>query len=325
MRPLNQTFALLGRGIGDFIHKRPFCISFEITYSCNANCKHCHRGGTIEGEELAPPETFLQIAQELKPLVVQISGGEPLVRPDMEKIVRKIKNKNGTPVIIVTTNAGLLTREKYDSLVEAGVDEYSVSLDYPDSRHNEYRGIPNLFENIVKLLESLKNEKHKRITFACVIQRDNFRDMLKMAELAKKWGVRVSFSTYTWLRTENKDYMIPKNEIPELKEMIEKTLDFKKKNNTVFTTEYHFSKMVEFFENESIPGCRAGTSMCIVNPQGKFGPCGLLPDAYDSHKDLIEKFTKNNTCSYCATISRINTEKPVHLHVQDVFRNLFKF
>ena len=116
MRPLNQTFALLGRGIGDFIHKRPFCISFEITYSCNANCKHCHRGGTIEGEELAPPETFLQIAQELKPLVVQISGGEPLVRPDMEEIVRKIKNKNGTPVIIVTTNAGLLTREKYDSL-----------------------------------------------------------------------------------------------------------------------------------------------------------------------------------------------------------------
>ncbi len=177
-------------------------------------------------EDRVSPQRLGEICQELSPLVAQASGGEPLLRKDLEQIIQAFKVPNRAPYIVVTTNGTLLTKERYISLREAGVDEFSLSLDYPDDRHDEFRGIPGLFDKIEKILGDLKSEKNREINLCCVIQSDNFRFLLQMAELAKKWNVKLGFSSYTCLRTFNKSYMLSKKELEEFKEIIRQLIDF---------------------------------------------------------------------------------------------------
>ncbi len=304
-----RTLSLAKRGVLNYFTKRPLCVSFEITHSCNARCRHCHRGGTVK-EQKATPEKFAEIFQEIKPPVIQISGGEPLVRKDVEEIIKALKQPDGTPYIIFVTNGAILTKEKYYRLREIGVDIYSVSLDYPDKRHDDFRNIPGLFEHLKTLIEQIDGGKNKAITFNCVVQSDNYRELVRIAELSRDWGVSVNYSPYTWLRTDNKSYMIPKNDLPEFRDIIRRLIDFKRKYKTVRTSDSFFYDMVEFFKNESIPDCKAGERFLVVNPDGTLSPCGLIITDYSSRKELQEGFTKNNTCTFCHTCIRASTEKP---------------
>ena len=74
MLSTTRLLSITQRAIHDYILKRPFCVSFEITRGCNAKCKHCHLGGHIN-EHRASPERFGQLSHELNPVVVQVSGG----------------------------------------------------------------------------------------------------------------------------------------------------------------------------------------------------------------------------------------------------------
>lgn len=194
-----RTRSLARRGVVNFVRRRPFCISFEVTYNCNARCKHCHLGGKANApdEARATAARFGELSRRFKPVVAQVSGGEPLLRPDIEDIIRAIRVPDRAPYIILTTNGALLTRAKYDKLIAAGVDEFSLSFDYPDERHDEFRAIPGLFEKIRTLMESFGPDETKAVTLSGVVQRYNFRDLEALAEQARAWGVRMNFSTYT--------------------------------------------------------------------------------------------------------------------------------
>ncbi len=322
MASLAQTLSLAKRGVINYFTNRPLCISFEITHSCNARCKHCHLGGPVE-ERRATPDEYGAHCRELKPVVAQLSGGEPMLRHDLEEIVKAFKIPNRAPYIVITTNATLLTKEKYERLVKAGVDEFSVSLDYPDERHDAFRGIPGLFRRIEKLVnEDLASETNKKITLCCVVQSDNLRDLVRMAELAKEWKVKINFSTYTLLRTKDESYMLSRQEIEELKEIVEKLIDLKKKHKNIYTSTFALRKMADFFEKRSIPHCQTGKRFVNVNPNGTFSPCGLIITDYKSYQELREKFSKNNTCTYCYTAIRANAEKPPWYLIKDSIKAL---
>ncbi len=322
MNSFARTLSLAKRGIINYLVKRPFCVSFEITHNCNANCLHCHRGGYVDGQR-ATPEIFGEIFGELQPLVVQISGGEPLLRKDVEQVIETLKQPDGTPYIIFVTNAALLTVEKYYRLLEIGVDVFSVSLDFPDERHDKFRNLPGLFRHIETLIKEINSGNNNAITLNTVVQSSNYQELLRMAELARKWGVAINFSPYTWLRTNNKGYMIPKNKLLEFKDIIKKLINFKKKYETIRTSDSFFYDMVEFFENESIPNCRAGERFLVVNPDGTLSPCGLIITDYHSWKELKEDFTKNNTCTFCHTCIRSSTEKPLNNLIKGGMKSLF--
>lgn len=313
-----QTASLVKRGVYNYLFKRPFGISFEVTHNCNAKCRHCHLGDKVS-ENRASPEELGEICRQLKPVLAQLSGGEPLLRRDLEQIVENFKRPNRAPYIDITTNGALLTKERYFSLLNAGVDQIGLSLDYPDERHDTFRGIPGLFSRIEKLINSLSPNGEIAISFICTIQSDNFRDLVKMVELAQKWKVKINFSTYTWLRTNNKDYLVSKEEIPELRSIVDEILNLKKKNNNVLTSEYLFNKMIEFFKNEGMPNCRSGEKFFNVNPDGSISPCGLHIKNYKSPQELREKFMSDINCDSCYTSIRGNTEKPFWYLLKDNF------
>jgi MoaA/NifB/PqqE/SkfB family radical SAM enzyme len=285
-------------------------ISFEITHACNAKCRHCHLGGGVK-EDRASPQAFAEICAQVKPVVAQFSGGEPLLRQDLAEIVRAVRVPGRAPLIVVTTNAALLTKERFTELLEAGVDEFSISLDYPDDRHDAFRRIPGLFARIESLVNGLDESERNHITLCCVIQRDNFRDLLRMAELAREWKVTVNFSSYTPLRTHDQGYMIPPEEMDEFREVTRRLVAFKKTNGTVFTSEYAFKLMARYFERGFHPRCRTGDKFCNVNPNGTFSPCGLIITNYRTLRELKTEFAKTNTCVYCLTSIRANCEPPL--------------
>ena len=321
MNSLGRTISLATRGLKNYFTKRPFCVSFEVTYRCNARCKHCHLGGTVN-EERTTPQRYGELCRELKPLLAQVSGGEPLLRRDLEQIIEALKIPNRAPYIIVTTNGVLLTKERYRSLREAGVDEFSLSLDYPDERQDEFRAVPGLFNRIRTLIKELSSENDKAIILSCVVQSDNFRDLIRMAELAREWNVKMNFSTYTYLRTNDKGFMIPRHELIEFKDIIIQLLEFKRKYKNIISSDYTLKKMIEFFKEESFPNCRAGERFLVVNPDGTLSPCGLIIKKYKSQKEIKQDFMKNNNCVYCYTSLRANVERPEWYLVMDNIKAL---
>lgn len=308
------------RGIKNYFTKRPFCVSFEVTYSCNARCNHCHLGGAVD-EVRVTAERYAELCRGIKPVVAQVSGGEPMLRRDLIQIIKALKVPKRPPYIVLTTNGTLLTKEKYQSLREAGVDEFSLSFDYPDERHDEFRGVPGLFKRIKTLMDKINSVENNGITLSGVVQSKNFRELTRMAELAREWKVRMNFSTYTWLRTNKKEFMIPKEDLPELREIIQRLIEFKRKHKTVFTSDYVLGKMLEFFEKETIDNCRAGERFFIVNPDGTLSPCGLIIQKFNSQKEIIENFSENNTCGDCYTSIRSNTEKPIKHLIKDSLKS----
>jgi len=321
MNPVRRTLSLAARGARNYFRKKPLCVSFEVTYSCNARCRHCHLGGPVE-EERAAPERYGELCREIQPVVAQVSGGEPLLRRDIEAIIRALRNPRRAPFIVLTTNGALLNKETYLKLREAGVDEFSLSFDFPDDRHDAFRGIPGLFNKIETLMEGIRGIPEKGITLSGVINRENFRDVPAMAEQARRWEVKINFSTYTWLRTQDKSLMVPREDLPELREILAKLKEFKKRNGTVVASDYVLDRMIEFFENEGIGNCRAGERFLVVNPDGTLSPCGLILGKYRSQAEIVESFTRHNHCIDCYTSIRANTERPPRYLLLDNLRSL---
>jgi MoaA/NifB/PqqE/SkfB family radical SAM enzyme len=309
-----RTPFLAKRAIQNQILNRPFCVSFELTHCCNAKCKHCHLRGQIE-ETKASPERLGEICRQVKPVVAQLSGGEPLLRKDLEDIVRAIRRPNRAPYVDITTNGTLLTKKKYYKLLEAGIDQIIVSLDYPDDRHDSFRGVPGLFNRIETLITGLGSKKDKSITLSCVVQSDNFRDLIRMVELANGWA-------YTWLRTDDKHFIPTRQQLREFRPIVAQLITLRDKYNNVFTSPYILSNMIKFFENQSVPNCQAGVKFLIVNPDGTMSPCGLRIRDYKSQEELRKSFSCHNSCASCHTSLRANSEKPVSHLIRDNLRVL---
>jgi MoaA/NifB/PqqE/SkfB family radical SAM enzyme len=313
---------IIARTTKNVMTGRPVTVSYEVTYNCNADCKHCDLGrhNHIKEPRLGPEE-FARWVTDLRPAVGQISGGEPLLRKDIVDIVRAMRERDPIPVFVLTTNVQILNEEKFNKLREAGVDKFSFSLDYPDERHNEFRDLKNNFGHIRDLIANVNSNGRSDVVLACVVQSDNFRDLPAMAELARDWGVAVNFSTYNCLRTGNEDYLFKApGLLDDLRKVVDKVVTMQRDGYPVVTSEWTLRQMIKFFETASRPNCKAGKRFMIVNPWAKLTPCGMFRDQYDSREDLIERFSSKNDCGRCFTAIRANSEKSPYRLLVDAAR-----
>ncbi len=242
--------------------------------------------------------------------MVQISGGEPLVRRDVDQIIQAIRQPDGTPYIIFVTNGALLSRDRFRGLRRIGVDQFSVSLDYPDERHDDFRSIPGLFGRIRDMIAGLEPGERSVVTLNAVVQSRNYRDLVALAELAREWGVNMNYSPYTWLRTGDKSFLIQGSDLTELRGVMEGLIAFKRKHRTIRTGDSFLRDIARFNAEASYSRCRAGERFLVVNPDGTLSPCGLIMAQYESREELVEEFSRSNDCSFCNTCIRASTERP---------------
>lgn len=313
---------LARRGLAGYLLGRPWCLSFELTHNCNARCGHCHRGDAVV-EQRATPQRLVEVCRELRPIVAILSGGEPLLYPDLPGLVRLLKAGCDPIRVFLNTNGALLTRARFDELVEAGVDEILVSLDYPDERHDAFRAIPGLFGRIRDLVTTLPPRERGRVVLTTVLQADNFPEALSIARLALEWGVNANFSAYTPLRTRDLRLMIGGEDVAAFGAVVEDLIAFKREHGNVPTSEWVLRNMVRFFANGGELGrCRAGRRMAVVNPDGTLSPCGLHVRGYPTHRALKREFTARNDCAACFTSTRGNSERPLRNLVLDHLEHL---
>ena len=102
--PLVESLRIIGRGSLNWIAERPIVVSFEVTDACTCYCKHCDHGGPKDDSRNLKPADYRRYMEALRPCVVQVSGGEPLMRDDVVEIVRNIKYDGGMPYTILVSN-----------------------------------------------------------------------------------------------------------------------------------------------------------------------------------------------------------------------------
>jgi len=314
-----QVIKLINRGIHNYMTNRPIVISYEVTLSCNCNCCHCDLGGVIKDEKQIKPEEYGDLTQRLNPLAAQISGGEPLLRKDIAAIVKAIKQSGGSPYVILVTNGVLLNESNYLQLREAGVNQFSVSLDFPDERHDEFRRRPGLYKRLEQRIPQLAKLGFRDIILNTAITQANLREILPLAKKAAEWDVSISYSAYTALRTRNRDYCINNGEDLEiLRQAINELIMLRKQDSHIANPEAVLLDTLKFLEQGYMPNCKAGIRFLVVMPDGSLVPCSLYRSKYSTRKEMIEKFSRTNRCTGCYVAIRSYSELSFLSHMKNV-------
>jgi len=299
--PFARAARMIARGTWSFCTDRPLVVSFEVTYSCTADCRHCDKGGIKPAPDgLLMPADFGRLRAELKPMAVQLSGGEPLLRDDLEDIVRAVKEPSGLPYTILVSNARLLTEEKYLRLRELGVNQFSISLDFPDERHDDFRRSPGLYAHLSKLIPKLAAHGHDDVAMNSAITRENMPALREIYERAKQWGVNISFSAYTPLRTRSMEHYISSVEdLDKLRRTLDELLTLKARNGRIANSSWTLSGIHDFFLHGTIPGCQAGRRFLVVTPTGGLRACSMFEKTYSSQKEILKEWVPENNCGGC--------------------------
>jgi radical SAM protein with 4Fe4S-binding SPASM domain len=178
----------------------PEAVTFFLTHRCNLRCRMCGQWGE---SGVTKKESAQYLREELsfslftsiidgvagfKPNIT-LFGGEPLLYPDCLKLIRYIKEKKLHCLMI--TN-GFLLENSADEIVASGLDELNVSLDGDRELHDEIRGMPGLFDTIMrglKKIHELKGESGKRtplLNLQCTITQYNYRDLEQLIGVAEE-------------------------------------------------------------------------------------------------------------------------------------------
>lgn len=150
---------------------------WECTLRCNLHCRHCGSDCKVKNEQQdMPREDFFHvldsIARRCDPhqVFVVVSGGEPLMRDDLELCGRGIYER-GFPWGMVC-NGLYLTPERFRALVDAGLHSITISLDGLEADHNWMRGHRNSFRMVDQAIDMLVSSGILFDIVTCVNQRN---------------------------------------------------------------------------------------------------------------------------------------------------------
>lgn len=288
------------------INKRPVLINLEVIKSCNATCHFCVCWNMEAGPRLYD---YAPVIAKIRPIMVSINGGEPLLRKDICDIVRQVKPHTIYTAII--TNAGLLTREKARELHEAGLDQLTISMDYLDEQHDRVRGIPNLGEHIRSLIPQIQGDGFENIVINTIIMDSNLHQIVDIAKWTYKMGIKSSFSAYSANKAGNDTEVIAgESQRGLLKEVIAELKFLKRKNGNILSSEYFFDHVPIYFDHKAIGGCKAGQRWVTVTPDGYVQPCSETPRICHYTEWSPDKFGDID-CDVCWYACRAESQAPV--------------
>lgn len=180
----------------------------SVTDRCNLRCVYCvpECGVTrIPTERLLTEEELLRITRAAAKegiAHVKVTGGEPLLRPNLAGLVQKIREIPGIETVTLTTN-GILLPDQIDALAAAGISGINISLDTLNKER--YRSLTRggELERALAGLEAAKRQKGVTVKVNAVLYETHWEeDALTLAALAEKDPVHVRFIEHMPLGTE---------------------------------------------------------------------------------------------------------------------------
>lgn len=232
-------------------------VTFSVTKKCNLFCLHCAYDAAIQKDvvEDLPFSKIKDICDELivcNTKKIVITGGEPLLRPDIIEILDYIK-KNSNAQITLMTNATLITEELADKLTKL-VDSIDISMDgVSEQTCSVIRG-KGVFAKVINSINILQKRNFKDIRLSMVKTKENIKHIDEFQELCKKLKVKPVLRGFAAEgRGEKNRYIL--TDFDEAKHVFDR--------EAVVGEQYAFS-------------CKAACNQFFIDYNGDMYPCPIL-------------------------------------------------
>jgi MoaA/NifB/PqqE/SkfB family radical SAM enzyme len=297
--------------------RRPVLVHFEVTMRCNARCSFCDYWKTDPRAKEHELKSFADAARFFNPMLVTFTGGEPTLRRDLEDLVASVAGAIRVKYITVITHGGMLTPERAKSLWDAGINQFNISLDYLDGRHDAARGIPGLTAKIFDNIPRMRALGVDNVRFNTVIKDDNFDQLLPIVRRAEEMGCGVNFSVYTDSKNGNTAHLVREGQFEAIDELVAELLAYKRRKRGVITnSDYYLEQIPRYVRGQMKEPCRSGISTIHVSPTGHVRRCPDFPT--DFHWSEFKRYEPIN-CNACYYACRGEAQAPLRLsRVRDV-------
>jgi radical SAM protein with 4Fe4S-binding SPASM domain len=257
--------------------RKPYLVGWEITSQCNLSCPHCFSAAAKRPHNEMDTAECKNVIDDLAQLGVSIigwTGGEPLLREDLEELIDYARQKGIKSNI--TTNAVLLDRKRAASLVRAGNRAVQISLDgsTPERNWRMRRATEEQFYLIIDAMRICR-ELNVRLFMATLLGQENLDDAPEMIKLAKREGVEsVRFCGYTPIgRGKGSDIKkrLSFSEKPE--DLLRFTQEVQSDTSILIDFDTGFGPVPPEYKFHK---CHAGTQTFYLKGNGDVYPCTAL-------------------------------------------------
>ncbi|HEC93675.1 MAG TPA: radical SAM protein [Candidatus Atribacteria bacterium] len=252
--------------------------SFIATYRCNAKCQMCEiwKHPTKPSEEL-DPKYLEKLPAGLR---INITGGEPMLREDIEEIFKILYPK--AYLLELSTNGYFTEKivhlaEKYPNIL------IRVSVEGLPKLNDKLRGIPNGFDHALRTILELKKTKCKNIGFSIVISPHNVQDLIHLYELCCyleiELGNSVIHNSWYFHKFDNVitgDEKVWKGEAEFIKRLLTSPRRKIKDKLKDYVRAYFNLSILKRLRGDPSgyrPPCGAGKDFFFIDPYGNITPC----------------------------------------------------
>ncbi len=282
-------------------------IFWECTLRCNMHCRHCGSDCRVSSVHPDMPfEDFRKVLEEVKQrydshkIMIVITGGEPLMRKDLEKCGRAIYDMEFPWGIV--TNGRAMTRARFESLLAAGLHSATISLDGFEEDHNWMRGVSDGFRNATEAIRMFTAEPSVKFDVVTCVNARNYGRLEEFKEYLislglKQWRIFTVFPVGR--AAKDPELQLTKEQFRGLMEFIAKTrregrisLNFACEG---FLGEY------EGKVREHLYTCQAGLSIASVLIDGSISACASIRSNYHQgniYKDSFVDVWENQFATY---------------------------
>lgn len=247
------------------------------TYRCPMRCKMCDiwQNPTDKNKEIKPKD--LEILPNVK--FINITGGEPFVREDLEDIVSVLSEKS--PRVVISTSGWYNDRiiklaKKFPNI---GI---RISIEGLSQKNDDLRGRAGGFDKGLQTLLDLRELGVKDIGFGITVSNNNSSDMLSLYQLSKSLNMEFAtaafHNSYYFHKYDN--VITNKDEVTgNFKKLI--ALQLKENSPKSWFRAFFNTGLINYIEgNRRLLPCEAGLVNFFVDPYGEVYPCNGLEDEY---------------------------------------------
>ncbi len=245
-------------------------VDLAVTNACMFNCRHCYNAG----RRVADPSTeevcrLITQLQQLGAMVINLTGGEPCLRPDLPEICGALRDDT---CAIVSTTGYNLTDNLARQLRERGVYAISISLDSSDEQeHDRIRGVKGAFQTAMKGIETAL--KHGFYTYTCVVpskktlEESNFANLVQLNRRLGVQEIQILEPAPAGKLLKSSNLLEPK----DFETICQYMATYNADESGPAISSFAHLESPEFF------GCGAGFSHIYIDGTGEVSPCNMMP------------------------------------------------
>jgi MoaA/NifB/PqqE/SkfB family radical SAM enzyme len=256
----------------------PHTIDFAVTSTCPYHCPHCSYGKRKK-EDLSTNEilTVIQDMKDLGTAILGITGGEPMIRPDLPRIISACSPELTT--ILYTTGYNF-TKKNAQELHDAHIDTMIIGIDSTEIKvQDDVRGVKGSLQLGIQALDLCHDlgiyTGINTIATRERIQNGELDRIYELAILHHVGELRLNFPVATgrWAGCSNKQL---KAEELELLRRVQRRLN-KRQSGPIVTT-------LAEYESEDFMGCNTGYQTLFIDASGEVCPCDFTPLSFGNIK-----------------------------------------